>query len=74
MHPLSLPLQDPGKLLRAPLSVEQSVRNPAGILPSLFQKKRTPRREWDLRNASAEWESVQDWQQALNYIEMLWGD
>jgi len=27
-----------------------------------------------LRNASAKWESVQHWKQALNHFEMLWGD
>jgi putative transposase len=27
-----------------------------------------------LRNASAKWESVQHWKEALNHFEMLWGD
>lgn len=26
------------------------------------------------RNASAKWETIQHWKQALNQFEMLWGD
>ena len=27
-----------------------------------------------LRNASAKWESVQHWKEALNHFQLLWGD